>query len=86
MFDLMRRGKKTVEGRPYSKKYHKVQEGDRIIFKHDGSTFKARVKSVKRYKTLKGDLKGESLHRTLPGINTCSVDEEHQKYDQGKLA
>ena len=65
----MRKGEKTVEGRPYSKKYHKVQEGDSIIFKHDGSTFKARVKSVRRYKTLKGYLKGESLHRTLPSVN-----------------
>ena len=69
VFDLMRKGEKTVEGRPYSKKYHKVQEGDRIIFKHNGSTFKARVKSVRRYKTFKGYLKGESLQRTLPGIN-----------------
>ena len=69
VFDLMRKGEKTVEGRPYSKKYHKVQEGDSIIFKHDGSSFKARVKSVRCYKTLKGYLKGESLLRTLPGIN-----------------
>ena len=31
VFDLMRKGEKTVEGQPYSKKYHKVQEGDSIM-------------------------------------------------------
>ena len=69
MFDLMKKGVKTVEARPYSKKYHKVQEGDSIVIKRDDSTFKARVKSVRLYKILKGYLKGESLARTLPGIN-----------------
>ena len=34
VFDLMRKGEKTVEGQPYSKKYHKVQEGDSIIYKN----------------------------------------------------
>jgi hypothetical protein len=37
VFTHLRNGTKTVEGRPYSKKYHAVKAGDVIAFKHGSS-------------------------------------------------
>jgi ASC-1-like (ASCH) protein len=80
VFDLLKKGMKTIEGRPYSKKYHNIQKGDTIILKHNGSSFNARVKSVKRYKTLQGYLRNEGLKRTLPGIR--DMDKAKQIYNK----
>ena len=68
VFDHLRSGKKTVEGRPYSRKYQQVKSGDTIVFTHGGKKHTATVKSVKKYKTLKGYLRGEGLRKTLPGV------------------
>ena len=70
VFTHLRNGSKTVEGRPYSKKYHSVKARDVIAFKHGSSVYRAKVKSVKRYRTLEGYLRGESLRKTLPGIHS----------------
>ena len=80
VFDLLKKGVKTIEGRPYSKKYHNIQKGDTIILKHNGSSFNARVKSVKRYKTLQGYLRNEGLKRTLPGIH--GMDKAREIYNK----
>ena len=80
VFDHLKSGKKTVEGRPYSPKYQQVESGDTIVFTSSGKKHKATVKSVKKYKTLKGYLRGEGLRRTLPGVT--SVAEATQIYNK----
>jgi ASC-1-like (ASCH) protein len=70
VFTHLRNGTKTVEGRPYSKKYHAVKAGDVIAFRHGSSVYRAKVKSVKWYQTLQGYLRGESLRKTLPGVHS----------------
>ena len=61
---------KTVEGRPYSSKYQKVEAGDSIVFASGSKKHEATVKSVKKYTTLKGYLQGEGLKKTLPGVSS----------------
>eukprot|EP01051_Picozoa_sp_SAG22_P018688 SAG22_NODE_3220_length_1847_cov_8.779176_3_plen_118_part_00 len=70
VLDLLIEGKKTVEGRPYSLKYHKIKKGDTLIFKHKSKQHEVKVKSIRKYKTLEDYLKGEGLKKTLPGINS----------------
>ena len=40
------------------------------VITSSGKKHKATVKSVKKYKTLKGYLRGEGLRRTLPGVTS----------------
>ena len=80
VLDQLKSGAKTVDGRPYSSKYHKVEVGDNIVFHNGPKKHKATVKSVKRYKTLKGYLGGEGLRKTLPGIS--SIAEATQIYNK----
>ena len=80
VFDYLKSGAKTIEGRPYSTKYHQVAAGDRIVFVNGSSQHKATVKSVKKYKTLSAYLQGEGLKRTLPGVTT--VKEGTRVYDK----
>jgi ASC-1-like (ASCH) protein len=80
VFDHLKSGKKTVEGRPYSSKYQQVQPGDHIVFTNGSRKHKVVVRSVKKYKTLKGYLRGEGLRKTLPGVT--SVAEATQIYNK----
>ena len=70
VFDHLKSGAKTVEGRPYSSKYQKVEAGDSIVFASGSKKHEATVKSVKKYRTLKGYLQGEGLKKTLPGVSS----------------
>jgi ASC-1-like (ASCH) protein len=80
VFDHLKSGRKTVEGRPYSSKYQQVDSGDHILFTNGNRKHKATVKSVKKYRTLKGYLRGEGLRKTLPGVS--SVAEATQIYNK----
>ena len=70
VFDQLKSGEKTVEGRPYSKKYHAIKAGDAIVFKNAKRKHRATVASVKKYPTLLAYLKGETLRKTLPGVKS----------------
>ena len=70
VFDLLKSGEKTVEGRPYSKKYHKIKAGDTITFRDGKRKQKATVASVKTYPSLSAYLRGETLRKTLPGVKS----------------
>lgn len=63
-------GKKTVEGRAWSKKrdYRKMKRGDMIVFSDLGSKNKtvATIRSVKHYKNVRDYLLGEGLKKCLP--------------------
>lgn len=69
-------GKKTVEGRAWSKKrdYAKMKPGDKIIFSDLGSYKKvaAKILGVKKYKTVKKFLEKEGLKKCLPWVKSLS--------------
>lgn len=70
IFPYVVSGKKTVEGRAWSRKrnYRKMKPGDRIIFSDLRSKRKTTsiVRSVKHYKTVKAYLESEGLKKCLP--------------------
>ncbi|OGY43858.1 MAG: hypothetical protein A2729_05240 [Candidatus Buchananbacteria bacterium RIFCSPHIGHO2_01_FULL_39_14] len=70
IFPYVASGKKTVEGRAWSKKrdYRQMKKGDEIIFSDLGSKKKvtAFVSGIKHYKTVKDYLKNEGLKKCLP--------------------
>ena len=70
IFPYIASGKKTVEGRAWSKKrdYRAMKRGDEIIFSDLGSKKKAiaSVKSVSHYRSVKDYLQKEGLKKCLP--------------------
>ena len=70
VFDYLKSGEKTVEGRPYSRKYHGLKSGDTIVFVSGDRKVKMVIKSIKRYKTLENYLRKETLSKALPGVSS----------------
>jgi ASC-1-like (ASCH) protein len=70
IFPYVANGKKSVEGRAWSKKrdYKKMRPGDEIIFTDLGSDKKvtAIITGIKHYKTVKKYLQSEGLKKCLP--------------------
>lgn len=68
-FDMIKLGKKTIEGRLNCGDAAKVSEGDHITFEaSNGSKLKVKVIRKTVYKTFKKYLVNEGLRRCLPGI------------------
>jgi len=67
--NLLREGKKTVEGRVYDEKRRKIKEGDYIDFSVQGTKFRVQVQYLRLYPTLEDYLRGEGVERCLPGIS-----------------
>lgn len=75
-FDLIREGKKTVEGRVNQRKYQKIHVGDLVAFNSSELTDPSVlcvVKEKKIYLTFKEMLLTEGVENCLPG--TLSLDE-----------
>jgi len=64
--DLIRDGKKKVEGRLYDEKRRQINPGDAIVFE---GKLKVRVKSIRRYSSFKEMLEREGIERVLPGVH-----------------
>lgn len=85
-FDLIVSGLKPVEGRKMSPTWRDIQMGDRIILKcAERADYLCIVKGVTYYPSTLDDpltsyLIGETLERTLPGIN--SIEEGRRIYLQ----
>lgn len=74
--DLIREGKKTVEGRVNQRKYQKIHIGDLVAFKSSELTDPSVlcvVKEKKIYLTFKEMLQTEGVENCLPGVS--SLDE-----------
>ncbi|HDH45360.1 MAG TPA: ASCH domain-containing protein [Thermococcus sp.] len=85
--DLIRDGKKKVEGRLYDEKRRQINPGDTIVFE---GKLKVRVKSIRKYPSFKEMLEREGIERVLPGVHNIEegvriyrqfyTEEEEKKY------
>lgn len=88
-FDLMKAGKKTVEGRLYRGMFKGINEGDKVIIQKsvDGpevegakpEELKATVTYVKQYDSPEALLKSEGVDKVMPGT---SIEDALKNYDQ----
>lgn len=69
-FDLIKSGKKVVEGRKNSPKYRNIVKGDRILFVNGDAKMMVVVTYVNLYKTIEEYLTNETLERALPCVDT----------------
>ena len=76
-FDLIKSGKKTVEGRKNNEKYQEYRVGDYIKFycdKKRGCRKKeyllTKITKINKYKTVEDYLRKETLKRALPCVKT----------------
>ena len=76
-FDLIKSGKKTVEGRKNNEKYQEYKVGDYINFYCDkprGCRKKeyllTKITKINKYKTVEDYLKTETLKKALPCVKT----------------
>jgi ASC-1-like (ASCH) protein len=65
-FNLMKQGKKTVEGRLNRGKFKSLQIGDIIEWTNKQHTFKLKIVGIRKYKTFKEMLEKEGLNQVLP--------------------
>jgi ASC-1-like (ASCH) protein len=71
LFQYIKEGIKTVEGRKNSPKYHDIHKGDYIIFTHDITHEDLLVRAyIHKYVDIEDYLKKETLRKTLPCVRT----------------
>ena len=87
-FELIRDGKKIVEGRLNRSKFASFHTGTTLVINSSGSDEKvvAVVTRVCKYPTFKAYLSQEGLARTLPGVQSIKegVAVYRQFYDKAK--
>jgi ASC-1-like (ASCH) protein len=73
-FELIKSGKKTVEGRIYTPKFEKLAQGDHTVFVKNGTEEKlvCSVKALNIYKNFSSMLLAEGIENMLPGVATLS--------------
>lgn len=81
--DLIRNGRKTVEGRVYDAKRRRMKTGDTIVFTvaESGETFRRQIKALRKYNTLEAYLTAEGYDNCLPGVS--SFEEAVRLYNTG---
>jgi len=81
-FNLIREGKKSVEGRPNRKDFAQMKVGDQIEFfnKELNENFMAEIINVSHHKTFEEMIKSNGIDNVLPGIR--NLDEGVQVYMQ----
>lgn len=94
-YDLLRTGKKPVEGRKASPAWASIRVGDTIEIRNGASSFSATVTGIVTYRSaaataaaglacLRSYLENETLARALPGVQT--LDEGIKTYLQWSTA
>ena len=85
-FDFIKSGKKTVEGRLNKGLFNRVQQGDNIIWQHNGNECKVRIMYRNVYKSFKDMLENEKLKNVLPNISNIEdgIKIYHQYYPEIK--
>ncbi|AEH25540.1 ASCH domain-containing protein [Pyrococcus yayanosii] len=76
--ELIRTGKKKIEGRLYDEKRRQIKPGDIISF--EGGKLKVRVKALRVYSSFREMLEKEGLENVLPGVD--SIEEGVRVYRQ----
>ena len=73
-FSLIKLGIKTCEGRLNKGDFLKMKVNDTIKFFNEDFTFKrsysVKITKITKYNTFENYLRGKTLKKTLPGINT----------------
>tara|TARA_B100001093_G_C26763033_1_gene986608 strand:+ start:584 stop:919 length:336 start_codon:yes stop_codon:yes gene_type:complete len=71
-FNLVKSGKKNVEGRIYDEKRQKLKEGDYIEFSNSSGNkfFKKKIIKLKTYDNFEKAIRDAKLKNILPGIKT----------------
>ena len=69
-FNWIRDGLKTIEGRPYHKKY---KIGDTLIFKNKNESISAKITDIRLYETLEHFLHNEGIREVLPCATTMQA-------------
>ena len=72
-FDLIKEGKKTIEGRKNSIKYHNLKVGNEILFNYNDETCLTRITKINKYTNIREYLELEGLSNTMPNIE--NIDE-----------
>lgn len=79
--DLIRSGKKTVEGRVRTGAFEFAKAGDLVSFyTYQGDRISCRVKKVKNYDTFREMLTNEGVSNCLPGLSNSNIDEAVKIY------
>jgi len=68
--EMIKSGKKVVEGRINVPRYHSYQEGDVLTFRCGSQSQRTLIIRVAKYSDVKEYLKKETLKKTHPGIRT----------------
>ncbi|BAA29429.1 ASCH domain-containing protein [Pyrococcus horikoshii] len=76
--ELIKAGKKKIEGRLYDEKRRQIKPGDIIIF--EGGKLKVKVKGIRVYSSFKEMLEKEGIENVLPGVK--SIEEGVKVYRQ----
>jgi ASC-1-like (ASCH) protein len=71
-FDLIKNGRKTVEGRLNSGLFSKLRIGDKIKWIHKKLIHETTIIFLHKYKSFKDMLEAETMEKTLPTINDIS--------------
>ena len=72
-FNLIKEGKKKIEGRLNKSKFSTFKKGDELKIidsSNDNNIISAKIKKIKKYISFEEYLSQEGLKRTLPGIKT----------------
>lgn len=70
LYDYIKKGKKTVEGRKNSEQYQKMKVGDYLHIIDEKGNLKCRVTYIRGYHTVKEYLEEEKVSRALPCVKT----------------
>jgi ASC-1-like (ASCH) protein len=79
-FDLIKSGKKTIEGRLNSGLFARLKINDVIIWLHQNMRLKVKIIDIRKYDSFHSMLKKEGLDRVLP--NTTNIDDGVKLYRQ----
>lgn len=81
-FDLIKSGKKTIEGRLKRGIFIKLKPNDIIIWEHKKLNLKVTVKYINNYNSFEEMLKKEGMEKVLPNINSieAGVNKYHEYF------
>tara|TARA_B110000208_G_scaffold162226_1_gene198373 strand:- start:618 stop:965 length:348 start_codon:yes stop_codon:yes gene_type:complete len=77
--DLIKQGKKTIEGRKNSIKYHSFKEKDKILFNYNDEECLTEIIKINKYKTIREYLENEGIEYTMPHVK--SIEEGLEVFD-----
>jgi len=71
-FNLIKEGKKTIEGRINNNKYNKIKNCDiiQLVNHENNDSIKLLVTTINKYNTFADMLEHETLDKVLPNIDT----------------